>query len=134
MMELLAKDQFVDALVDEELRLRIRQSRPITLRHSLQAALGIESYQLASQHRIKSVRGAAMTVEGEQEEDTESLASQKKPPWVDDLRCIQRSLEKNQPATSYQGSAARSGPRHVLGVWQTRSHPTQLYCSGQRSW
>ncbi len=116
MIELLAKDQFVDALMNEELRLRIRQNRPVTLRQALEAALEMESYQLASQRHIKSVRGAAITVEGEQEEDTESSASQKKPPWVDGLRCIQRSLEKNQPATASQGSqgsVARSRSRGV---------------------
>ena len=46
-LELLAKDQFIDALADEEMRLRIRQNRPETLRGALVAALQLESYQLA---------------------------------------------------------------------------------------
>ena len=41
--EILAKDQFADALL-EDMQLRIRQNRPATLR----AALELESYQLAS--------------------------------------------------------------------------------------
>jgi len=45
MLELLAKDQFVDALTDEDMRLRIRQNRPETLRGALEAALQLESYQ-----------------------------------------------------------------------------------------
>ena len=31
MVEVLAKDQFVDALLDENMRLRIRQNKPATL-------------------------------------------------------------------------------------------------------
>ena len=32
MIIVLAKDQFIDALQDEDMRLRIRQSRPVNLR------------------------------------------------------------------------------------------------------
>jgi hypothetical protein len=39
MLEALAKDHFVDAVHDDEIRLRIAQSRPTTLRHALEIAL-----------------------------------------------------------------------------------------------
>jgi len=57
MVEVLAKDQFVDALPDEDMRLRIRQNKPTTLRDALGLTLELESYQLASRQRAKSVRG-----------------------------------------------------------------------------
>lgn len=57
MVEVLAKDQFVDALPDEDMRLRIRQNKPTTLRDALGLALELESYQLASRQRTKLVRG-----------------------------------------------------------------------------
>ena len=44
MVEVLVKDQFVNALPEEDMQLRIRQNRPAMLR----AALELESYQLAS--------------------------------------------------------------------------------------
>ena len=44
MVEVLAKDQFIDALPEEDMRLRIRQSRPVTLRAALETALELESY------------------------------------------------------------------------------------------
>ena len=48
MITVLAKDQFIDALPDEDMRLRIRQSRPPTLRQALETALELESYSMAS--------------------------------------------------------------------------------------
>ena len=57
MVEVLAKDQFVDALPDEDMRLRIRQNKPTTLRDALRLALELESYQIASRQRTKLVRG-----------------------------------------------------------------------------
>ena len=48
MLELLAKDQFIDSLTDEDIKLKVRQSRPETLQLALEAALELESYQLAS--------------------------------------------------------------------------------------
>lgn len=40
----LAKDQFIDALEDEDTRLRIRQLRPENLQRALETALEMESY------------------------------------------------------------------------------------------
>ncbi len=56
MVDVLARDQLVDALPDDDTRLRIRQSRPDSLRQALQVALELESHQLASRQRQKVVR------------------------------------------------------------------------------
>ena len=55
MITVLAKDQFIDALPEEDMRLRIRQSRPANLWQALGAALELESYVVASR-RTKPVR------------------------------------------------------------------------------
>ena len=47
MVTVLAKDQFIDALPDEDTHLRIRQSRPPSLRQTLETTLELESYLLA---------------------------------------------------------------------------------------
>ena len=56
MVEVLAKDQFVDSLPEEDMRLRIRQHRPATLRADLEMALELESYQLASKQKARFVK------------------------------------------------------------------------------
>ena len=56
MVEVLAKDQFVNSLPEEDMRLRIRQHRPATLRAALETALELESYQLTSRQRARFVR------------------------------------------------------------------------------
>jgi len=59
-MVVLAKDQFVDALPDKDMRLRIRQNKPVMLRDALRLALELETYQLASRQRPKLVRATQM--------------------------------------------------------------------------
>ena len=45
---MLARDQFVDALPDEEIRLKLKQEKPKTLQDTLTLALELESFQVAS--------------------------------------------------------------------------------------
>ena len=54
--DVLARDQFIDALSDEDTRLRIKQERPRTLQKSLEAALELESFQIAARQRVKVSR------------------------------------------------------------------------------
>ena len=56
MVEVLAKDQFIDALPDEEFRLRLRQSKPESLQQALKQALELESIYQANKQRSKVVR------------------------------------------------------------------------------
>lgn len=60
MLDLLAKDQFVDSLPDEDMRLRIRQSRPSSLHEALQVAVELDSFQQASRQWSRAVRGAKL--------------------------------------------------------------------------
>jgi hypothetical protein len=45
MMEVLGVDHFIDAL-HEEIWLKVRHSRPKTLRHAVRTSLELESFQL----------------------------------------------------------------------------------------
>jgi hypothetical protein len=67
-LDTLAKDQFIDALVDDELRLRVAQGRPATLRAALGVSLEIESFTLAAKRRTRYVR----TVQGSSLEEDRS--------------------------------------------------------------
>ena len=58
--DVLARDQFVDALPDEDIRLRIKQERPQSLRKALEAGLELESFQIAARHRHKVSREAEL--------------------------------------------------------------------------
>ena len=56
MLDILAKDQFIDTLPDEDIRLRLRQNKPGTLQQALEEALELESIYLANNQRSKNVR------------------------------------------------------------------------------
>ena len=55
-VEVLANDQFIDALPEEEFRLRLRQNKPQTLQQALEQALELESIYQANKQRSKVVR------------------------------------------------------------------------------
>jgi hypothetical protein len=66
-IETLARDQFVDSLPDDDMRLRLRQERPPTLQKALVLALELESFHLANrQHRVRISREAKVQVEPKQ--------------------------------------------------------------------
>ena len=63
MVMTLSKDQFIDSLHDDEMKVKIRQLRPQTLQRALEIALELESYSLAGRQRSRPVREARL--EGE---------------------------------------------------------------------
>lgn len=95
MLQVLARDQFIDSLTDEEMRLRVRQNRPSSLKEALQCALELESYQLASRHR----RGAGAVREVQLEANSKA-AEQKQMVQLqqlqDEIQKMQKSLEAIQ--------------------------------------
>ena len=48
LQDVLARDQFVDSLSDEDMRLKVKQERPKTFQSVLELAMELESFQLAS--------------------------------------------------------------------------------------
>ena len=56
MKDLLAKEQFIDAILDGDTRLRLKQSKPQSLWAALELAMELESYRLASHQRDLQVR------------------------------------------------------------------------------
>lgn len=48
MIDVLAKDQFIDATPDEDMHLSVRQNKPANPREALEYALELESYYLAN--------------------------------------------------------------------------------------
>ena len=69
MIEVLAKDQFIDALQDEEMRLRLRQ------RQALEMSLELESFELASRHRPRMAKEAVLGDSELEENQLERKAS-----------------------------------------------------------
>lgn len=54
--EELARDNFIDALPDADVRWRIKQTRPPTLRAALTTAVEFEAFQLADRQRTRAAR------------------------------------------------------------------------------
>ena len=89
MMEVLGIDHFIDALQEEEMRLKVRQSCPKTLREAVQTSLELESFQLASRQRSRTVRGVKIDSSSESEADTTAAYFQKQV-----LGCLREGLQE----------------------------------------
>ena len=61
-LDTIAKDNFIDALQDDDMGLKIRQARPKSLQAALENALELEYFQLASRQRNRMARGQAWNV------------------------------------------------------------------------
>lgn len=97
MIELLCIDKFIDAIPEDEIHVKIRQSRPETLRRAMEIMLELEleSYQLSSLRQGKPVRAVTVSESHQDVGDVQPPVSQQKPRWVDHLlRCIQQCLQE----------------------------------------
>ena len=107
MIEVLAKDQFIDALQNEDMRLRVRQSRPSTLRQTLEAALELESFELASRHRPRVVREAVL-------EDYEPENNQSEQKAMDQLaELVRRAMKEPRQEPKAEGQPRQRRQRTV---------------------
>ena len=66
LQDVLARDQFIDSLPEEEIRLRLKQEKPQNLRKALELALELESFQLAARQRQRYAREVSKESQQEQ--------------------------------------------------------------------
>ena len=62
LQDIMARDNFIDALPDDDVRLKIHQSRPPSLQAALESAIELESFRLASRHRGRLWRNGSWNV------------------------------------------------------------------------
>ena len=112
MLDLLAEDQLVNCQPDKDMRLRIRQSRPSSLREALRVAVELDPFQQASRQQPRAVRGLKMEESPQQTQgisETDKSPSNR-PPWVDDLlKAFNRCLEEGgaNPQSRLPGATGR---------------------------
>ena len=93
--ETLARDHFVDALVDADMRWRIHQSRPKTLNDALTVAVELEAFMETSQPR-RQVRAVAAEKSPDQGPSATSDLKEIK-------SLLEKLLEKPRPYGNYTG-------------------------------
>jgi hypothetical protein len=126
LQNVLSCDQFVDALPDEDMRLRVKQERPESLQKALELALELESFQIAIKQRsYRTSRGTRFETGKTHTEETEKKGSDSTIPkemasvyeMVDRLeKSMHQCLSDIVTAISKQGKpATRSGKS---GCWR----------------
>ena len=135
MVEVLARDQFIDALPDEEFRLRLRQNKPATLQEALEQALELESIYQANRQRSKVVREIQL-------ESTPAAQVNNIRLEEGVLETLQRLLDAIQQCTSrpmgnqrpgnQRGRGSRATGRKPLVCWTCKKEGhIQRFCTAQ---
>ena len=122
MVLMLAKDQFIDALQDDDWKLRIRQLQPQTLQQALETALEMESYQLAGRQGSRSVRGAQVESRRRHQSSSErgdSAYSEVLQKLQECMGAFQQSL-KSGASPSRRSGGTRSERRAKATCWNCK--------------
>ncbi len=120
--ETLAKDHFLDALEDSDMRLKLRQNKPQTLDEAVCQAVELDAFNTAEKHRRAGIGKAVRMV---QSGDAENGAEQNINSVT--VKAVQSDLEKkvNQIAEQLQGLVTNSRPSY-----QSKRTDRRPYYSG----
>ena len=127
-MDTLARDQFIDALPDEDMRLHLKQERPQTLIRAQEIALELESFQFANRQMRARVRTVKLESEKSNEKKYDKDGSDQEKPAEQNLNTtmlqMMARLEKVTLAcvqqmrnTSGTRRRRRSPPREDKKCW-----------------
>lgn len=129
--EMIAKDQFVDALTDFDMRLRIQQSRPKSLNEAIRLAVEIEAFCRAERQRrdISYARGAS----GEKQDTQETNVRGEFKELRDELRASLRKLElKIAALTDSKSNTTTTNMMNTDGSQSKGSFPYKCHNCGTR--
>ena len=117
-LETLTKDQFIDALNDDETRLRVAQARPTSLRAALGTALEIESFSLAARRRARTVRESPTEIKMESYVDPLEDTVKRNTEFLTELKKITSELREVVKSVNRGGkNQTRSPPRGKRKCW-----------------
>ncbi|CAC5377602.1 unnamed protein product [Mytilus coruscus] len=147
----LAKEQFIDALVDSEMRLRIKQSRPKVLNDAIRLAVELEAYNTAESKTLKSMGHLRQTTSDERTDAPNSLDTavymEQMTTWMQTIENSLQSLTKELRNLKYtrkfqtrgkinsaQGRGKGCGPCFSCGEIGhfTRNCPNRIKIQGTR--
>ncbi|XP_071161075.1 uncharacterized protein [Mytilus edulis] len=111
----LAKEQFLDALVDSEMRLRIKQSRPKGLNDTIRLAVELEAYNKAESRTMKSMGHLRQTTSDERTEASNSpdtiVSMENMATWMQTMENNLQSLTNDMMTLKDLNSQKKFQPR-----------------------
>ncbi|VDI66468.1 Hypothetical predicted protein [Mytilus galloprovincialis] len=119
--DMLAKEQFLDALVDSEMRLRIKQSGPKGLNDAIRLTVELEAYNTAEGKRLNSMHMGHLR-QTTSDERIETLNSHDTAVWMQTIENSLQSLTKEHRDLKYtkkfqpQGKINNTQSKGKMGV------------------
>ena len=104
--EILSKDCFIDALLDSDRRLRLKQSRPTSLDEAVKLAIELEAFQLAEDEKFGKTKKFVRMTKSEEENENKLL--------LEKIAELEKQVEKLAGLSSKkenQSSSSKNSPR-----------------------
>ncbi|VDI15019.1 Hypothetical predicted protein [Mytilus galloprovincialis] len=117
--ETLGKEQFIDALVDSEMRLRIKQSRPKGLNDAVRLAVELEAYNKA-ENKVREGRGYLRQTMNDDELDREEKITKSDSPTKDIASWMQTMEKSLSTLTTEMAKLKTSGTNEGSSYAKTR--------------
>ncbi|CAG2228441.1 unnamed protein product [Mytilus edulis] len=126
--ETLGKEQFIDALVDSEMRLRIKQSRPKGLNDAVRLAVELEAYNKA-ENKVREGRGYLRQTMNDDEFDREEKITKSDSPTKDIASWMQTMEKSLSTLTTEMAKLKTSGTNVGSSYAKTRYTQNKSYLS-----
>ncbi|VDI65315.1 Hypothetical predicted protein [Mytilus galloprovincialis] len=120
--ETLGKEQFIDALVDSEMRLRIKQSRPKGLNDAVRLAVELEAYNKA-ENKVREGRGYLRQTMNDDELGREEKITKSDSPTKDIASWMQTMEKSLSTLTTEMAKLKTSGTNE--GSYNSKTRYTQ---------
>ncbi|CAG2226254.1 unnamed protein product [Mytilus edulis] len=117
--ETLGKEQFIDALVDSEMRLRIKQSRPKGLNDAVRLAVELEAYNKA-ENKVREGRGYLRQTMNDDELDRKEKSTRSDSPTKDIASWMQTMEKSLSTLTTEMAKLKTSGTNEGSSYNKTR--------------
>ena len=139
--ETLAKEQFLDALSDSDMRLRIKQARPRDLNEAIRHAVELEAYAKAERKDTEKKGYYRPIGNSEKTNELSELTKlvENMGVLMKDMRQEIKQLKENQSQfKSYNNPKSDTGnaddwkKRAICHNWKKRSYPKRLQSSQKR--
>ncbi|CAG2245062.1 unnamed protein product [Mytilus edulis] len=128
--ETLGKEQFIDALVDSEMRLRIKQSRPKGLNDAVRLAVELEAYNKA-ENKVREGRGYLRQTMNDDEFDREEKITKSDSPTKDIASWMQTMEKSLSTLTTEMAKLKTSGTNNKTRYTQSKRTNKGCYNCGK---
>ena len=125
LQEILSKDNFVDALTDSDMRLRIQQNKPTNLDEAVRMAIELDAFNQAERQRFSNINKRSVRIAQSMDLRETDMADwkremEKMQKQMSDLRDHLEKMNIKQTSLHKEGMVLESSPEQAKGMIENK--------------